>query len=79
MPFNHLELINKQGQFYRNNFRRLILVSFVLLGVILLLLGLIFYQLFSRPDTKYFVTTQDGRLIEINPIGSQPASPAPGT
>lgn len=66
---NHLELVNQQVNFYRNNFRRLIVISFVLLGVILLLLGLVFYQLFSRPTTKYFVTTQDGRLIEIHPMG----------
>lgn len=67
MPVNRQALITTQSLFYRNGFRRLLTFSFVMMILILALLGLIFYQHYNRPVVKYFVTTSDGRLIEITP------------
>lgn len=68
MPIDRADLVAERSQFYRNNFRRLVNVSLVLALLIFLLLAVIFYQYFTRAPAKYFVTTSDGRLIEINPI-----------
>lgn len=68
MSVDRREIIAKQSQFYKIGFRRLINFSLFLSIIVILLLGIIFYQIFSRPEMQYFVTTTDGRLIELNPI-----------
>jgi hypothetical protein len=65
---DHLALVDQQGQFYRNNFRRLLKFSFFLIFIAFCLVGYILYQQISLPAAKFFVTTTDGRLIEIKPI-----------
>lgn len=67
MPQDRMQLIADSSQFYRNNYRRLIKFSFILIGVMFLLLGTLFYQYMTRPSVNYFVTTTDGRLVEIFP------------
>lgn len=61
-------IIAKDSQFYRNNFRRLLTFIFVLLVIAYILLGVVVYQHVTRPIPQYFVTTSDGRLIEIKPL-----------
>jgi hypothetical protein len=67
MSVDRTSSINEQPYFFRNNYRRLITTAFVLLSLIFILIGIIFYQYYSRPAVHYFVTTSDGRLIEIHP------------
>jgi len=67
LPIDRLALVDRYGHFYRNNFRRLLFISFILVFIIALLLILIIYQDNTKPEQKYFVTTSDGRLIEITP------------
>jgi intracellular multiplication protein IcmL len=68
MPQDRLAIIAQNNQFYRNNFRRLLMFIFILLILAYALLGIIVYQHISRPIPQYFVTTSDGRLIEIKPL-----------
>lgn len=63
---DRLQHIDKE-LFYRNSFRKLFVTVMVLVIIQFLLLGLAFYQLWSRPKTEYFATTSDGRLIKIQP------------
>lgn len=65
---DRLNLVDEQGLFYRNNFRRLLKFVYVLIFFSAALLGIILYQLFTTPTPQYFVTTSDGRLIEIKPV-----------
>ena len=67
MSVDRISSINEQPYFFRNNFRRLLTTAFVLLFLISILIGIIFYQYYTRPAIHYFVTTSDGRLIEIKP------------
>ncbi len=67
MPQDKLAIIAQETQFYRNNFRRLLTFIFILLILAFVLLGVVVYQHITRPIPQYFVTTSDGRLIEIKP------------
>lgn len=67
MPIDRQTAIAESMLFYRNGFRRLLTFIFALMIVVFGLIGLIFYQHHNRPVVKYFVTTSDGRLIEIAP------------
>lgn len=62
------QIIATQSQFYRNGFRKILVLVFVLITIAYGLLGFIVYQHMTRPTPQYFVTTSGGRLIEIMPI-----------
>ena len=67
MPLNRQAQIDSRPLFYRDGFRRLLTFAFGLIIIIFGFMALIFYQHHTKPAVKYFVTTSDGRLIEIEP------------
>lgn len=67
MPLKRAEIAAQNVTFYPQGFRLLLIIFFFLLAVGFGLLALIMYQHFSRPEPQFFVTTSDGRLIEIHP------------
>jgi len=67
-----LELVILRNNFYRDNYRRLMLVC---LGLIALTAALIywgFYERTHKPLPQYFATTYDGKLIPLIPL-SEPS------
>lgn len=63
-----LELVVLRNNFYRDNYRRLMLVC---LGLICLTGALIYWGLYERthkPLPQYFATTYDGKLIPLIPL-----------
>lgn len=63
-----LELVVLRNNFYRDNYRRLMLVC---LGLILLTGALTYWGLYERthkPLPQYFATTYDGKLIPLIPL-----------
>jgi len=54
--------------FYRDSFRRFIIVAVVLLAVNYFLVGLLIYQLMFAETPPYFATTSDGRIINIHTV-----------
>jgi hypothetical protein len=68
MPIDRLQLVAQDTQFYRKNFRRLLRAVLVLGIISVLLLALIFFIQLNKSSVTYFVTTSDGRLIEIKPF-----------
>lgn len=65
------ELVLLRNNFYRDNYRRVMIFCLMLVLIIAALVGIIFYQQSHVPTPKYFATTQDGKLIELIPL-SQP-------
>lgn len=66
-----LERVILRNNFYRDNYRRLVLIC---LGLIILSICLIFWGFYERnkqPAAQYFATTFDGKLIPLIPL-SQP-------
>lgn len=63
-----LERVVLRNNFYRDNYRRLMVVC---LGLILITLGLGawgFYERANKPPPQYFATTFDGKLIPLIPL-----------
>ncbi len=67
VPQDRQKIIAGQSQFHRNNFRRLITYLFILIILAYVLLATVVYLQVTQPLPKFFVTTSDGRLIEIQP------------
>lgn len=63
------EIILNHSQFYRDGFRKIVFMIFVLMIIAYALLAFIIYQHINRPTPQYFVTTSAGRLIEITSVG----------
>lgn len=64
---NRAARVAEQSDFHQRNFGFLIKVIYVLMIVAFCLIGLLFYQHFTKPAPQYFITTTDGRLVEIQP------------
>lgn len=53
--------------FVRNSFRRSIYMAYILLIINFLIIGMLFYNLFSIQPGEFFATTTDGQIITITP------------
>ncbi len=66
-----------RNQFYWESYRRLSIIFVLMLFLVLVLSGLIFYQRVVWPKPKYFATTPDGRPIAVvrldEPLYADPA------
>lgn len=69
------ELVRLRNNFYRDNYRRLVGALMVLLMIVVMLVVFIFYQLYKRPESKYFATTTDGRIMQLFPLSEPMLSP----
>jgi len=67
-PTGGVELVMLRNNFYRDNFRRLMVLCLLLMAVIAGLMGYIFYQEQNKPRPTYFATTTDGKLIKLIPL-----------
>lgn len=63
-----LEVVKMRNNFYRDNYRRVLLALLVLLILNGLLVGIIVYQYYTRPEPRYFATSADGRITPIYPL-----------
>ena len=62
------ELARLRSNFYRDNYRRLILAMLlVLFGVVIMAYGLI-YQYTHKPSPTYFVTNTLGQILPLEPL-----------
>ena len=52
MKDDALELVRLRNNFYRDNYRRLILALIILLGLSVILSGIVFYQIANRLQQK---------------------------
>ena len=65
MPQDYRDSIDQQGQFYRNNFRRLLGIAYVWVTICLCLTFFILYQFFNTPAPYYFATTINGQMSKM--------------
>jgi intracellular multiplication protein IcmL len=65
-----LELVMLRNNFYRDNYRRIMILCLLLVLTVVCLVGYIYYQHKSIPKPKYFATTVDGKIIKLTPLDS---------
>ncbi len=71
-----LELIRLRNFYYRDNYRRLVVILFLLGIVAAGLGGVIFYLVTHRPAPVYFATNIQGGLIDLQPLNRPSVSQA---
>jgi intracellular multiplication protein IcmL len=68
MPQDAVEAIILRNNFYRDNFRRLVVITLLLICLCLGLSGLVYHFSTSCPRPTYFATTASGDLIKMIPL-----------
>jgi intracellular multiplication protein IcmL len=71
-----LELIRLRNNFYRNSYRRLILVLLIMLVVNVTLVGMVYYEITHRAEPRYFISTADGRIMPIFSLSDPMLAPS---
>lgn len=71
-----VELVKLRNNFYRDNYRRVVMALLVLLLINVGLIAIIIYQYQSRPEPRYFATSADGRITPLYSLRSPVVSAA---
>ena len=75
MKDDALEVVALRNEFYRDNYRRALMVLLVLVLTNVCLVGVVYYFISHKPAPVYFAVTQDGSLTKMyalsEPIVSQ--------
>ena len=58
-----VELVRLRNNFYRDNYRKAVSWLLFFLFVIVLLIGVMFYQVSHTPGHDIYATTADGRIV----------------
>lgn len=70
-----VEIVRLRNNFYRDNYRRLVVALLALLLIVSALVGAVIYQVMNRPEPRYFATTVDGRIMPLYPLSDAMLSP----
>lgn len=62
------EVVTLRNEFYRDNFRRLMILCLMMMAAIGGLIGFIFFQHATQPQPTYFATNADGSLVRMVPL-----------
>jgi intracellular multiplication protein IcmL len=75
MAEKSLELVQLRNEFYRDNYKRLLVSLLVMLIANVILAGMVFYQLSHQPLPQYFATSSDGKITKLYPLTEPVVSP----
>lgn len=68
MAEDALKLVYLRNNFYRDNYRRLIVIVMLLLLSCVALIGILAYKVTHPAQPKYFATTTDGKILPLIPL-----------
>lgn len=68
MAIDALELVKLRSTFYRDSYRKLVILLFLSWIVIIVLAATVYFQTVNRPAPTYFATTESGRIIPLVPL-----------
>lgn len=63
-----LKIVTMRKNFYRDNYRRVVIAVLFLIFINLALVFILYYLSTHRPEPKYFATSADGRITPIYPL-----------
>lgn len=65
MSNDAVEIVTLRNNFYRDNYRRVVLALLLMILVNIILALIIAYQITHRPEPRYFATSTDGRITPL--------------
>lgn len=71
-----VQIVSLRNDFYRDNYRRVMLALLIAFFLIVLLASALTYLVTHPPAPKYFAVNADGSLIKLKPLSEPNVSPA---
>ncbi len=71
-----LKLVLLRNNFYRDNYRRVVIALLLMIVINLLLGGVLAYQVTHPAQPQYFATTTEGRILPLYPLSEPMATNA---
>lgn len=68
MAVDAVELVKLRSTFYRDSYRKLVILLFLSWVIIAILALALFVQVGNKPKPTYFATTESGRIIKLVPL-----------
>lgn len=69
-----LKLVLLRNNFYRDNYRRVVLALLLMLLINIILLGTLLYQVTHPAPPQYFATTVEGKILPLYPLSAPMAT-----
>lgn len=73
---NVLEVVRSRNDFYKDSYRRILVVLLIMVLLNVVLTALLYYVITNRPKPEYFATTADGKVIRMYALSEPVVSPA---
>jgi intracellular multiplication protein IcmL len=70
-----LELTRLRNNFYRDNYRKIMMLLMVFTILLAVLVSSLLYLFFNRPEPKYFAATASGRILNLVPLNRPTVTP----
>ncbi len=71
-----LEVVRLRNNFYRDSYRRVLVVLLIMVLLNVALTALLYYMITNRPKPEYFATTSDGKVIRMHALSEPLVTPA---
>ncbi len=71
-----IEMIRLRNNFYRDGYRRVLVILLISIIANLILGGILGYTLYNRPKPEYFATTKEGKVLRLYPLSNPVVSTA---
>lgn len=63
-----IEVVKTRNDFYKDNYRKVVIALLLCIFIIAILMGSIIYMVSNPPEPRYFATTNDGRIMPLIPL-----------
>ena len=63
-----IEVVKSRNDFYRDNYRKVVIALLLCIFIIVILTCSIIYIITNPPEPRYFATTNDGRIMPLVPL-----------
>lgn len=63
-----IEVVRSRNDFYRDNYRKVVIALLFCVFIIVTLVASIVYIITNPPEPRYFATTNDGRIMPLIPL-----------
>lgn len=73
---NVLEVVRSRNDFYKDSYRRVLVVLLIMILLNVVLTALLYYVITNRPKPEYFATTTDGKVIRMYALSEPVVSAA---
>ena len=75
MSKDSIEVVQNRNAFYRDNYKRILVVLICMVVVNVCLVGILFYQITHEPVPEYFAMSSTGKIVKLHGLNQPVLAP----